>query len=387
MIQWQAIEPKPDIHVRKAALSKFSQRFPERLDIRLNLADQHFYLGEMQNAWNVLEDAPHEVRNNPDWLAAYGKTARKLGHDEMAEECLSRAWKQGSEKAGLELARLLSADNQVDEAIAVCRALLEQKPANFAAAQLLAKNLIASGQLEALANWASDQLRKGQWNAVLPSAMAYAGKDPFQNGMGDEHVGADPLPVCIDALTGTSPNDSLRDVLLNHKSRSNFPTIYAGKGTGQRIDRVLDLGIPEVTALFDQIKRVIEDYVQNAVLHRTSSAFADSPQKASIESWVNICTGDGYEDWHCHPAGWLSGVYYLDVPDLAGAPDKAGQIEFGPLMLGDHNDLEKWPRRRVTPKIDMLLLFPSYIGHRTYPTGLQEPRISIAFDVVPASDA
>jgi hypothetical protein len=43
-----------------------------------------------------------------------------------------------------------------------------------------------------------------------------------------------------------------------------------------------------------------------------------------------------------------------------------------------------FPSWTVAPRSGDLLLFPSYFAHRTWPTGVATPRISVAFDVMPA---
>ncbi|MEO9635793.1 MAG: putative 2OG-Fe(II) oxygenase [Parasphingorhabdus sp.] len=359
---------------------------PDRLDIRLKLAEQHLYLGETEAAFDLLEASLPETQNDPDWLAVFGKTLRALGRNELAQEYLLRAWKRGVTEAGLDLAKLLGGRDQCDDAISICYSLLDRDSTNFAAAQMLCRNLIASGQWEKLEQWTSACLQNGQWNAVLPSALAYTARGDEHNGLIRELVEVDQYPVCIQNFTGSATHDKLCETLLNHKARSNFPTIYAGKGSGQRIDRISDIGIDPVTEIFERIKIEVGNFGQLLADNVAPPAVSNIPENATIESWGNICVDDGHEDWHCHPAGWLSGVYYLDVPELSDKPDLAGQIEFGPLMLDTDNTLDTWPKKRIRPEADMLLLFPSYFGHRTYPTGSNYPRISIAFDIVPNSN-
>ena len=62
----------------------------------------------------------------------------------------------------------------------------------------------------------------------------------------------------------------------------------------------------------------------------------------------------------------------------------AGAIEFGPHPFAGERDDSPWPRHHVQPCAGMLLLFPSYYGHRTWPTGVDEQRVCIAF-VMPAA--
>jgi hypothetical protein len=66
----------------------------------------------------------------------------------------------------------------------------------------------------------------------------------------------------------------------------------------------------------------------------------------------------------------------------AGAEDWAGAIEFGRPPDDLEFSLEP-PVRLVRPKEGLLVLFPSYLFHRTLPFESDQKRISIAFDVIP----
>jgi hypothetical protein len=63
--------------------------------------------------------------------------------------------------------------------------------------------------------------------------------------------------------------------------------------------------------------------------------------------------------------------------------EKAGWLEFGmpPKRL---SAVSPPGIHAVKPKAGRLVLFPSYFYHRTRPFVSEQPRISIAFDVVPA---
>lgn len=112
---------------------------------------------------------------------------------------------------------------------------------------------------------------------------------------------------------------------------------------------------------------------------------AQRPRRTRIGCWANIMDRGGFHDVHFHPPGWLSGVYYPQVP--AGFGDgisgHEGWIEFGRAyyML---NSQDEPPVRRLKPEPGMIVLFPSFLGHRTIPFAEHDHRISIAFDVMPA---
>ena len=89
----------------------------------------------------------------------------------------------------------------------------------------------------------------------------------------------------------------------------------------------------------------------------------------------------GHQSAHVHPTSWLSAVYYVRVPDLVQSDDNAhkGWIEFG--QPPEHYPITKKPVvTSIEPTEGTLILFPSYIYHRTIPYEDDALRISIAFD-------
>ena len=110
---------------------------------------------------------------------------------------------------------------------------------------------------------------------------------------------------------------------------------------------------------------------------------ARRPSRLGLTAWAVVMERAGHQVPHIHPSAWLSGVYYVKLPaavetDAAG---HAGWIEFGhppeEFALNYTPDVE-----RVQPAEGLMLLFPSYLYHRTIPYESDETRISIAFDVL-----
>lgn len=106
------------------------------------------------------------------------------------------------------------------------------------------------------------------------------------------------------------------------------------------------------------------------------------PRDYLLHVWATQAAQSGYIDTHIHEESWLSGAYYVELPDAMGdgGEDHAGWIEFGRPFLG----LPVVPEamlRRVRPRPGELLLFPSYLFHRTLPYAGGGERISISFDL------
>jgi hypothetical protein len=114
---------------------------------------------------------------------------------------------------------------------------------------------------------------------------------------------------------------------------------------------------------------------------------AARPEAGILHSWCAITEDVGYEDWHVHQFGWLSGVYYVSVPDsVARGQDAGGCIAFGlPEDLAGREAAEAFGVELVRPSEGLALFFPSHAYHRTFAHGAGERRICIAFDVWPRS--
>lgn len=108
----------------------------------------------------------------------------------------------------------------------------------------------------------------------------------------------------------------------------------------------------------------------------------NAPQRYRLHVWATQAAAQGYIDTHIHEESWLSGAYYVELPPAIRAddPSHAGWIEFGRPYAGLPAPPEQ-ALRRVRPEVGTLLLFPSYLFHRTLPyTGAGE-RISVSFDL------
>ncbi len=103
------------------------------------------------------------------------------------------------------------------------------------------------------------------------------------------------------------------------------------------------------------------------------------PNKYSYYSWSNRLSKEGYNIPHIHPSGWLSGVFYLQVP--RDIKNKEAGIEFS-LHGDDYKIVNKdSPTVSLIPKVGDLILFPSSLYHKTIPFNSSEERICIAFDI------
>lgn len=97
--------------------------------------------------------------------------------------------------------------------------------------------------------------------------------------------------------------------------------------------------------------------------------------------WSVRLQRNGFHVNHVHPEGWISSAYYAELPsEVEDTELQSGWIKFGEPRYPVPGAS---PERFVQPAEGTLVLFPSYLWHGTTPIHGNEPRMTIAFDVVP----
>ncbi|MEH3101511.1 putative 2OG-Fe(II) oxygenase [Sphingomonas adhaesiva] len=138
---------------------------------------------------------------------------------------------------------------------------------------------------------------------------------------------------------------------------------------------------PVIAALFAAFDAPIRAHV--AALGR-----GDDPVRRRVRggyaiagAWSVRLMPGGFHTDHIHPAGWLSSAFYVALPDAVATPPQ-GWLAFGRSGVPTVPTLA--PFRHVRPEPGMLALFPSYLWHGTEPFTGDAPRLTVAFDLVPA---
>lgn len=175
-------------------------------------------------------------------------------------------------------------------------------------------------------------------------------------------------------------NAALAEELVGHSGRKR-PRQGSETGARWRIDDLWLHRSHIVPVLMTTLKARIEQAVA-ALMYRDHLWCRARPANALLHAWSMTTHDDGFDAWHMHVRGWMSGVYYVQVPDHPDDP-LSGCIEFGCPEIPGLDRTFMGARRRIQPRPGQLLLFPSHLHHRTYPTASSERRISVAFDVVP----
>jgi uncharacterized protein (TIGR02466 family) len=100
-----------------------------------------------------------------------------------------------------------------------------------------------------------------------------------------------------------------------------------------------------------------------------------------LSAWINLHDEGGFNTQHNHPGAYLSGCFYLSVPEGSG-----DLIIIDPMPGVNYSDLQgKAPNcnsvQSITPKEGLFVVFPSWLEHRVEQHENREPRISIAMNL------
>lgn len=273
---------------------------------------------------------------------------------------------------------------EVCEAEREWRALLAEDPRHYLACRELGKLLRRSGRMGALLQLCEQLGARGAAHAQLfytwGIALALAGEDERARALL-----FDPARVAeIDLQDHTALNSALAEEILSNPYRlSNFPAQDEANRGSSRVHALFAGGRPDlVRTLLEAIQGIVDGHA-SAPRAGFDPWPKSRPTAAHLKAWGLIQRGGDYEEWHLHRGGWLSGVYYVRVPDCASIDGHGpGCIEFGPPRALERARPGFIPVQRYRPREGMLLLAPSHYSHRTIPTGADEYRISLAFDVV-----
>jgi tetratricopeptide (TPR) repeat protein len=283
------------------------------------------------------------------------------------------------------LANALRDAGRFDESLRLHRSVLQLAPGDPAAQTDCALCLLSQGDAaaardhyrQALALDASDQ-------------TALAGLYMASNELGEEATVETLMDygnlLACGAVPATGEIDlsALRTAIVEREQLVWEP---AGRSTlaGQQ-SPLLDLSPGSYLQRYERlIVRHVEQRMQQLAgqprLHG-HPWMAGMPRRWRVQSWITILEQGGRQTPHIHPAGWLSGVVYVD----AGHPatEGAGDLVFGRAQADVA--LQRAAREHAhRPVNGQIVTFPSYFFHHTVPYLGNGTRVSLAFDVVPVS--
>lgn len=354
-------------------------------------------------AWNNLGVALARTNRNAEAVSAYDNALRH--RPDYAEAGVSRALALeagGNLPAAIEQLERTAASRPAHWPAFANKALLLEKLGrnDEAAASHRQSIAIAPDQQMLYVNFATMLLKAGDPQAALAicedagrrpnsgtSALALRALALAQLGRvaeRDRLLGIDRFIRVVDHDSTTDGGDlgafgtALCTALGDHPSLTFEPAGLVTRSGHQSSELAGEGGT--LGQLAQMARTAIADYITN--LSAGDHPFiAARPDKWTLTLWGTVLQPGGEVGPHIHAPNWLSGVYYPDDEAIDPAEAPAGWFEIGkaPDHLGPSEGLH-----RIAPAPGRMILFPSYLYHRTLPFGGSRPRISFAFDVVPA---
>ena len=170
-------------------------------------------------------------------------------------------------------------------------------------------------------------------------------------------------------------NDELCSYVCAHRSLSFAPTSHATRNA-QHSGDLASPGCPAMAAFQVMVREALSDFLST----RIDDTYYQIPLHAPrLNAWGVIMRRGGHQVPHIHPTAWISGVYYPSVPNWNADNDNAGSIRFGEFGR-EFTTVAKAKTYSFLPETGQLVLFPSWLYHRTIPMVDNALRISIAFD-------
>jgi len=305
-----------------------------------------------------------------------------------AETGLARA---GSDETLLrQAARLTAEGGQPQRAIDYAQRALELAPGGFAARLAFCEALLAVGRLDEAASLATALCAAQPLNQYALALQAtvwrlqgdarYAAWYDYGALVYAETLDVPPgfvqLETFLEELTG--------ELSALHRFHTH-PLQQSVRGGSQLHLQAADLERPLIAALFRSIAAAVQVYVARLGAGADPLRARNTGKAVFTGAWSVRLRSGGHHTDHVHPHGWLSSACYIALPSSIGAgsgeADRAGWLRFGkpgfvtaPPLDADHY---------VKPERGRLVLFPAYMWHGVEPFASEQPRLSVAFDVIP----
>jgi predicted Zn-dependent protease len=367
-----------------------------RLDPRLaeahNSLAQLIWLrtGDLTRATEPLDEALRRFGNDDALRATKAAILQGAGDARAAYDCLApRAERPDAPPQLLVRVGLSALDFEPAKALSLAQRALRAMPDSGAARSLLAAALLGVGdaqaalrECEALRPHAPDDQ---YLIALQATALRLLGDERYAQ-LCDYRNLVLPLPI-----EPPSPWGDLASFLADLTTSLNrvhdpnghallFQSLRHGTETTQDLMRSSDAA---VRGLFQAFAAPIARYLEHIGKGTDPLRRRNNGRWRFNGSWSVRLRNRGFHMSHVHPRGWISSAFYVELPDIMaeGRTDE-GILSFGKPSILTTPSLDAEYSVRPTP--GMLVLFPSYFWHGTIPFESPQPRLTVAFDAVPA---
>ncbi len=349
-------------------------------------------LGDLSKAREMLEKAIKIDPDYPQGWANLGVVLNMCGDHEAAAQIGDQYRKRNpdSEIGHMGFANACHDLERFGEALAAYEQALAITPENPLLWSNLSRVCLFEGEWKKALEAADQALTHYPGN---PKLLAYKSTAMTELGQRDEVAKLFDFDRLVEVKEFSAPegyadlnsfNDAVCAHSLDHPSLTYEPGIKSTVKGHQTTDFSEDKDQGPIAPLLEMIDGAVREYQKTHPIDATHPFLAQLPDSWDYSIWATVLGSQGHQKPHYYTVGWLSGVYYAKIPDVitADTETKAGWIELGRV--------QEYPKSKAEPLVrsyqpyeGMVILFPSFIYHRTEPFESEDKRISIAFDIRP----
>ncbi len=366
----------------------------ERAPTATNLHGLLARLRYMQGDVDFVSKLQEAIASHPDETILSVACSQLLRGAEALDAALAtmtKALEDGNATPALlaEMSALHHDRGEFAEALELARRAITASPGDAELRDLEIQALLSLGDGEAampLIEAARQRKPLDQFYIALEASAARLVGDPRYEFLYDYERLV--MPFDLPVPRGWSSIEAFHaDLVPVLKDRHRFvaPPLDQSLRSGTQTPRGL-LGDPDpvIKAFLEAIQEPIRAYCEHMGTDpRHPLSARNTGATRMIGCWSVRLSREGFHVNHVHSEGWISSAYYVEVPDEVRDVDrKSGWIKFGEPKFAIPG---AGPVRFVQPAAGKLVLFPSYMWHGTTPILGDQPRMTIAFDVVPAS--
>lgn len=273
-----------------------------------------------------------------------------------------------------------------DNAVALAEASLRAAPGDPGAVEALTRALLAAGDGPTASEAAGHLLAAQPLNqhaiALQATAWRMTGDARYRALFDYENLVASyPLPVppgweSLDAYVA----DVADELKAAHPFRTH-PFGHSVRG-GSQLPNVIARRTPALSALAGALMAPITLHLERLGQGEDPVRRRNRGRARFQGDWSVWLRPGGHHVDHVHQEGWLSTACHIELPPIVGGGGREGWLRFGKpgIPVGQDMEAEHW----VRPEPGRLVLFPSYMWHGTEPFGGERPRLTMAFDLLPA---
>jgi tetratricopeptide (TPR) repeat protein len=394
----EALLDSGDIEAAVVCANAGVERFPEHPLLQQTAAQMSYSSGAKRDHLEKLRLAVRERPSNPALWQTLIELMKRLGEEEGVEQVLLESLRLGCPAtpnmqvlAALDLAQR----GQEAQALEQLQRLSDESPDSSYVSHNFAMQLLCATEAER-----AEEL-SGRWLKTAPydqTMLAYRGTalqllgDPRESELVDYARMVMPVevPAPPEFSTRAEYFAELTQILEGLHHSNAQPIEQSVRGGTQTNGFLFRLKEPLLLGLEQQLQLAIAGAVQEMPTDADHPFWGRNtrPKVASdlrmSGAWSVRLRDQGYHANHIHPEGWVSSALYISLPDeVQQGQGTQGHIQFGRPMKELGLDLE--PRRTVKPVVGTLVLFPSYMWHGTLPFHSDQPRITVAFDLLPGA--